>query len=86
MTNKGFGDGVVVGFWEQQFYRSGGYGWWEWQVGVYEFESQCCQMHKGNRLLSAALGLCFILFGLEACLLGKRNWKNNLEKENQKGN
>ena len=39
-----------------------------------------------DQYVSAAVGLCFILFGLEACLLGKRNWENNLEKGNQKGN
>ena len=39
-----------------------------------------------GQYVSTALGLCFILFGLEACLLGKRNWENNLEKGNQKGN
>ena len=41
---------------------------------------------QGQYVAAAAFGLCFILFGLEACLLRKRNWKNNLEKGNQKGN
>ena len=41
-------------------------------------------MYKGDMVLSVALGLCFILFDLEACLLGKRNWENNLGKEKRK--
>ena len=49
-------------------------------------QEKSLDVHKGDMFLSAALGLCFILFDLEACLLRKRNWENNLEKGNQKGN
>ena len=67
MIDKGFGDGVVMGFWEQQFYGSGGCGWWEWQVGVYEFRSQYCQMHKGDMFLLLLVCVLFSLVRKHIC-------------------
>ena len=81
--------GLVMG-WQWVFGSSSLWKWWLWlveqQVEAYEFRSQHHQMHKGDSCCCLLVGLCFILFGLEACLLGKRNWENNLEKGNWKGN
>ena len=58
----------------------GGSGGWE------HMSLNCGVIRCTRAIVAVVVGLCFILFGLEVCLLGKRNWENNLEKRNQKGN
>ena len=72
MTDKGFVDEVVVGFWEQQFYGSGGCGWWEWQVRAYKFKSWCHQMYKSDIAVYCSW-FVFYFFWFESMFV--ENWK-----------